>query len=237
MPTHAMTDNPNGAPPQCLLWSAVGCEPPLELLRGLGRRNVPVREVHDAPSIMLALAGAEPKARGRVLVILEPDLLDEVEALVDAVRRYHRPITIWGYRADADPPLQPWPPAAAPAVDKSKAGPTDADAAAPSDHAAHPESTADEQSRPAAPAGQSDKAEASNPAPHEPAAEFGAGLTTDQPPGPEALAEGDMSAAGPHDHASQPHDDDPNGPLLTEDELAMLLDEHWPDDSHERADA
>lgn len=92
-------------PSKCLLWVAAGCDVPLELLDGLRRRDVAVRQVHDAPSVMAALATEGAK----VLVLVEPAMLRDVERLVKAVRGYHD-ASIWRYERGAMPALTPWMP-------------------------------------------------------------------------------------------------------------------------------
>ncbi|MFA7237631.1 MAG: hypothetical protein WC058_12275 [Phycisphaeraceae bacterium] len=92
-------------PSKCLLWVAAGCDVPLELLDGLRRRDVAVRQVHDSPSVMAALATEGAK----VLVLVEPATLRDVERLVKAVRGYHD-ASIWRYERGAMPALTPWMP-------------------------------------------------------------------------------------------------------------------------------
>ncbi|MHB1156308.1 MAG: hypothetical protein ACYC26_05650 [Phycisphaerales bacterium] len=92
-------------PSKCLLWVSAGCDVPLELLDGLRRRDVAVRQVHDAPSVMAALATEGAK----VLVLVEPAMLRDVERLVKAVRGYHD-ASIWRYERGAMPALTPWMP-------------------------------------------------------------------------------------------------------------------------------
>lgn len=90
-------------PSKCLLWVSAGCDVPLELLDGLRRRDVAVRQVHDAPSVMAALAGEGAK----VLVLVEPSTLRSLERLIGAVRSYFD-VSIWRYQRGAAPALAPY---------------------------------------------------------------------------------------------------------------------------------
>ena len=90
---------------QCLLLLPPGCEPPAELLGGLRKRGVSVRQVSDAPAAMVALA----RQRYLSMVIIEPDCLPQTGELAAAARRYHAATTIWRYAADDEPRLMRWP--------------------------------------------------------------------------------------------------------------------------------
>lgn len=78
-----------------------GCEAPAELLEGLRRRQVSVREVHDAPAAMTALA----RGRYLALVIVDPAAMSESENLARTVKSYHPELVVWQYRFDAQPAL------------------------------------------------------------------------------------------------------------------------------------
>jgi len=93
---------------RCLLVVPRGHDVPLDLLDGLTRRRVDVREVHDAPAAMVALAETGP-SRPKVVVVVHPAAQSAAEVLVRAIGRYHGDVTVWRYDFAADPPLQPWP--------------------------------------------------------------------------------------------------------------------------------
>jgi len=101
--------SPNGGHrSRCLLVVPRGHDVPLDLLDGLTRRDVAVREVHDAPAAMVALAETGP-SRPKVVVVVHPAAQSAAEALVRAIGRYHEDVTVWRYDFAADPALQPWP--------------------------------------------------------------------------------------------------------------------------------
>lgn len=102
---------PTDAAGQCLLLLPPGYEAPTDLLSGLRKRGVQVREVNDAPAAMLALA----RQRYLSLVIVEPDSLMQAGELAAAAHRYHAATTVWRYAAADEPRLMRWPGEAVPA--------------------------------------------------------------------------------------------------------------------------
>ncbi len=95
-------------PPHCLLVIPAGQDPPLDLLDGLRRREVAVREVGDAPSAMATLATPRT-ARPNMVVVVDPAGLRDADRLAATVRRYFPRMPLWRYVRGAHPPLIPWP--------------------------------------------------------------------------------------------------------------------------------
>ena len=181
---------PNGSPrARCLLLVPRGHDAPPDLLEGLARRRVRVREVNDAPSVMVALADSGA-ARPKVVVIVHPAAQGAAEALVAAVRRYHADVVVWRYEPGLRPALSAW----------------------PADETGQPLQT-DPQPVPYP------FAAAEPPMPSEP-----------QPPAGVATVEADGVNPAP----AGLDDDDLEPPLLSEEELAMLLGDDEPDLENEK---
>ena len=86
---------------RCLMLLPRGFDAPPELLRGMERRGVELREVNDPASAMVALA----RERFLAMVLVEPATQAEAASLRQAVSRYHPRIRLWQYRADHEPRL------------------------------------------------------------------------------------------------------------------------------------
>jgi hypothetical protein len=86
---------------QCLLVAPRGYDVPVDLLDGLRRRSVQVREVTDAPTAMLLLA----RQVFTSLIILEPAAQPDAAALAAAVKRYYPRVVLWQYRWNTEPRL------------------------------------------------------------------------------------------------------------------------------------
>lgn len=86
---------------RCLLLVPRGYDAPLALLEGLRRRGVSVREVSDGIGVMMEL-GLD--GRG-MLVIVEPGAVRDVNRIVGAVRRYYSRVVCWQYSYGIDRPL------------------------------------------------------------------------------------------------------------------------------------
>lgn len=83
-----------------------GFSPPLDLLEGLARRQVVVREVADAPGAMAELAAAaEPFA---ALVVVQTPSVEQAERLMEAVGRHFPSVARWQYRTDQATRLSAW---------------------------------------------------------------------------------------------------------------------------------
>lgn len=91
----------------CLIWLPAGYDAPADLLEGLRRRGVGVREAHDAPSVMAGLSRGGGR-RIKVVVVVEPDVLRDADDLVAAVRAYHPKVAVWRFSRGARPPLDKW---------------------------------------------------------------------------------------------------------------------------------
>ena len=99
----------NGATTHCLLWLPRGFDAPLDLVRGLNRRHVRVRQVHDAPSVMAQMAANRLNSTAaRVLILVEPHLLRQPQRLIDTLRTYYPKALIWRYDLTAEPALTHW---------------------------------------------------------------------------------------------------------------------------------
>ena len=194
------TASTNGDRAHCLMLVPRGYDAPLDLLDGLRQRRVPVRELHDAPAVMAELALCA--GGGRLVVIIEPDALRHADALARAIMAYHPRVPVWSYRHRQRPALQAWPQIESTVT---AAGPTPQ--ASVVDESPAPEAAAPAQAKfPEAESIVEPSAEpATEPVP-EPAPE----------PAPDTEAHTDASA-------EPPEDDD--GPLLTDEELSMLLGE------------
>jgi len=108
MQTHAPHNMGNGeGAARCILWLPRGHDAPIDLVRGLEQRHVRIRQVHDAPAVMVELATRAGRS-SCVLVIVEPDALRSADALRAAVGRYHKHVPIWRYDHDKSPALQRW---------------------------------------------------------------------------------------------------------------------------------
>jgi hypothetical protein len=108
MKTHS--PNHDADPPsasRCILWLPRGYDAPIDLVRGLQQRHVPIHEVHDAPSVMLRLA-RQRSFGGSVLVLVEPQALRHHQQLVDAARKYHPDVPVWRYRWSDRPVISKW---------------------------------------------------------------------------------------------------------------------------------
>ncbi len=92
---------------RCLLVLPAGHDAPLDLIDGLQRRGVSVREVHDAPGAMAAVAAGRP-GRPTMLVLVEPDALRDATRLASTLHRYFPKLPLWRYAFGQDPPLAPW---------------------------------------------------------------------------------------------------------------------------------
>lgn len=100
---------PNGGhKARCLLLVPRGHDAPPDLIDGLNRRKVALREVRDAPAVMVALA-EQRKRRPKVVVIVHPQAQSSAEPLVSAIRKYHHEVAIWRYDLEGDPSLRAWP--------------------------------------------------------------------------------------------------------------------------------
>lgn len=86
---------------RCLMLVPRGFDAPPDLIEGMRQRGVALDEVADAPAVMVALA------RGRYLslVVVEPQAVLEMEELLESVRDYHGPMPIWRYVAEGHPRL------------------------------------------------------------------------------------------------------------------------------------
>ncbi len=178
-----------------------GCDAPLDLLDGLRRRTGLVREVVDPPSAMVRLA----QDRFEVLILVDPQLVRQVEQLVNAVSQYHPDVRIWRYDRGRRPALRTWtqPPETPTATDEAgDAG----DTALPNAQAAEDVDLEQDE-----PDGSAPQIEASETDPDVAEAQ--------QPDTPVATQPPDEPAP---DEADEPADSlEP--PLLTDEELAMLL--------------
>lgn len=98
-------DNPSRGgvrePTPCLMLVPRGFDAPLELIEGMRERGVRMQEVGDAPAVMVALA----RRRYLSVVIVEPFAVLELEQLLEAISRYHGPVPVWQYVADEKPRL------------------------------------------------------------------------------------------------------------------------------------
>jgi len=87
-----------------------GYDAPVDLLDGLHRRAVRIDEVNDAPAAMVALV-----RRGHgVMVIVEPASLIDADRLADTASQYHGNLMVWQYRFADRPRLRRYAGAAAP---------------------------------------------------------------------------------------------------------------------------
>jgi len=111
---------------RCLLLVPRGHDVPLDLLEGLTRRKVAVREVHDAPAVMVALADESPR-RPRAVVVVHPRAMAAADPLVRAMRQYHDDVAIWRYDATEEPALHAWPDEPQPATSVTTDEAADAD--------------------------------------------------------------------------------------------------------------
>lgn len=144
---------------------------------------------------MVALA----MARFEVLILVDPVLIRQADQLVDAVGQYHPGVRIWRFDRGRRPALRTW----ADAAPDASAEPTPAESPPPtqSDHAG-------EHAQTAAPAS--------------------AAAPTDQPSTDDQPAPADEQSSAPSDQtahatADEPDHDTLEPPLLTDEELAMLL--------------
>ncbi len=105
----------------CLLLAPTGCDVPGDLLDGLRSRGVDLREVSDAPAVMTELA----TGNHRIVILIEPGAVRDVEPLTRAMATYHPHTGVWQYSMALDPPLQAYPmprPAPADVVDREAEG-------------------------------------------------------------------------------------------------------------------
>jgi hypothetical protein len=90
---------------RCLMLVPRGHAAPADLLDGLTRRGVSVREVTDSPVVMVTLA----RQSHGMLVVIEPAAWSDLPHLIAAVRRYHPSVAVWRYRHDGQPRLDRMP--------------------------------------------------------------------------------------------------------------------------------
>ena len=100
---HIPLSPPSTMAARCLLLLRRGHDAPPDLVRGLHRRHVAVREVHDAPAAMAALA----RQPFHIFLIVEPAAWPDLTPLAHAVRHYHPAVRLWQYRWSAQPRLRP----------------------------------------------------------------------------------------------------------------------------------
>lgn len=206
------------------MWAPAGHDAPAGLLDGLRQRGVAVREVSSAPEAMATIGLAGEGGEGaavNVVVIVEPGAIRDAGALVRAIRMYHRGVGVWRYQRGERHRLERWPDeggAEAPAARAASAGAggpqgTRGAGAWSSAGALEP------QPRP------SRKADG-NGADHGAAAAGGAAA-----PAPGGVWRGgdiDGVADGGAEGGAGGSIDDEARPLLTDEELAMLLGEEEP---------
>ena len=87
---------------RCLLLVPHPVDAPLDLLDALRARNVRVCETSDPPAVMARMA----REHFHALVIVEPNMLIDHEALCQSVGEYHPETAVWRYDADEHPRLQ-----------------------------------------------------------------------------------------------------------------------------------
>lgn len=100
MSSHAPNAQPAPAGPRCLLFVPRGCDAPIDLIAGLAARRLYVREISTAPGVMAELA----RKSYTILIAVFPGHAADWPALLEAVRIYHPSISIWTY--DACNPLR-----------------------------------------------------------------------------------------------------------------------------------
>jgi hypothetical protein len=167
-----------------------------------------------------------------VLIVIEPAMLIDADALAVAVRRYYPTVALWEYRTGHQPPLRHW---AQPDTGQTDASPADSQPTGTSSAESSPSS---EPSQPAA-AGSghdaavesSDRWAAPPPVAVEPAP------APQSPPETQAEPQTEVPPNPPVDVTSPLHDeiaptlsrefdaDQSAASLLSDEELAMLLDE------------
>jgi len=118
-----MTNRPNNPDSgaegvRCLLLAPAGATPESlsALERALRSRGLEPERVRDGCDLMARAVGHERRSRaslgagGRLLplavILADPDRLDRVLALADALEKHVRGVTIWRYDADAAPALR-----------------------------------------------------------------------------------------------------------------------------------
>ena len=194
------TNPANGSAMRCLLLATRGRDVPPELTSGLQQRGVTTDTTFDLPAVMVRLA----RQRFGTLVILDPPAWPQLDALAAAVRRYHPGVALWQYRFDADPRLERY------AAESDAATDRRSDAGAELPERAADAATA-ESSPPSSPARN---------AKHE----------TRNDPAPIPSVAPSLPRSKPSPSPDPDEDDlgfDP-GIRLTEEELAMLLDDDEP---------
>lgn len=97
---------------RCVLWTPRGVAPPLELEQELDRKGIAraaADNAHAAMALLCAWAN-RPDAAGpfplRVVVLVEPEMLLDARALLDALDRYAPDAARWAYRRGANPALR-----------------------------------------------------------------------------------------------------------------------------------
>ena len=93
----------NGSTASCLLLVPRGCAAPPGLLDGLRQRGAKLREVTDGPAVMVELA----RRRFTAVIVIEPQVVVDIEALTEAVGRYHPKAAMWAYDHRSRPALRP----------------------------------------------------------------------------------------------------------------------------------
>ena len=103
--------NARGSKIHAVVWRAPGGDVPVALVDALDRQGIGREDASgplDAFSRMLAARNLG--ARGRVLVLVEPERLCEIETIRRALERFDPDARSWAYRASQSPRLTPMAP-------------------------------------------------------------------------------------------------------------------------------
>jgi len=106
---------------RCLLVVPRGCDAPADLLGGLRRRGVSVREVANGPAAMVELA----RRRYLSMILVEPEMTPQAGVLAQTAGRYHPRVTLWSYRHIDEPRLNRWEQVSEPEIPESQQATSD----------------------------------------------------------------------------------------------------------------
>lgn len=201
--TPAQTTSSTAVTPRCIVLCA-DPQPPAELVGGLDKRGMRVVTARHAPGVMLALARHD----AATVVVVEPQREAKLDPLLKAIRRYYPLVGVWTYSAGHDA-------AVGPRLTKLEPAATPAPALVPPTPAEAPASA--EPANPAEP-------QASTATPPPPAPRNGSDRSRGRTAGRRLVEAAAAMPAAPSGHL---HDeaDDRDAPLVSQEELTMLLAE------------
>lgn len=93
---------------RCVIWRAVGAIVPAELRGALDRRGVWAIECDNASWAIAELCRmhADEPETPVILLLLDPNALQDVEEVINVAERYAPHATAWIYQSEANPPLR-----------------------------------------------------------------------------------------------------------------------------------